>query len=158
MHLKTKKKPTIRIIKYSNGEYNIVRKNILNIFYMYWKREINYTSFFYECISTRVTFPLAPEVLFSMPTWLPSGAASEKAIFPRQDLCTVSFPVDSLDLRSWKETNKNSLLTKTCVYVIRWWPVRFTCFLGQNSLNKVNMAIFSPDIRAFNEYKNRVKF
>lgn len=120
--IKSKKKP-IRII-----EYNIVRKSILNICYMYGKREINYTSFFYECISTRVTFPLAPEVLFSMPTWLPSGAASEKAIFPRQDLCTVSFPVDSLDLRSWKETNKNSPLTKTCVYVIRWWPVRFTCF------------------------------
>lgn len=55
-----------------------------------------------------VTFPLIPDVLFSMPTWLPSGAASEKAMFPRQDLWTVSLPVDSLDFRSWKETTKPS--------------------------------------------------
>lgn len=39
MDLKTKTQ--FALTDYSNGEYNIVKKSILNIFYMYWKTDVN---------------------------------------------------------------------------------------------------------------------
>lgn len=39
MDLKTKTQ--FALTDYSNREYNIVKKSILNIFYMYWKTDVN---------------------------------------------------------------------------------------------------------------------